>query len=410
MSTSALPPQDQEMTLVQHLLDLKTSLTRSILAILVLFAFLFPFANEIYLYISEPLTRFLPDDTSMIATGVASPFLTPFKLSLVLAVYMAMPFLLFQLWRFVAPALYKHERQLVAPLLFFSSFLFYAGGAFAYYVVFPLVFGFLSTSAPEGVTIATDISLYLDFVIKMFFAFGMAFEVPIVTVLLILSGMASPEKLAHGRPYIIVGAFVIGMLLTPPDIISQTLLAIPMWLLYEIGVVVGAFVLKRRVAAAAKRAAAEDEMNDPSGAPQNPKDPNTVHKAHTDQNNTTNVQSDNTDNDFDDRYADQVDDDLDWDAEFDKIDSEMSILEQEYKKRKASESDTDTETKSGKEDNANSHNSVADNPSSTSKSKSDTQSEIESKPVSDQPATQQTEEPAEASSEKKPKSKPDNSP
>ena len=257
MSKSALPPQDQEMTLVQHLLDLKTTLTRSILAVLVIFAFLFPFANEIYLYISEPLTRFLPDNTSMIATGVISPFLTPFKLSLVLAIYIAMPFLLFQLWRFIAPALYQHERQLVAPLLFFSSFLFYAGGAFAYYVVFPLVFGFMSTTAPDGVTIATDIALYLDFVIKMFFAFGVAFEVPIVTVLLILTGMASPEKLKHGRPYIIVGAFVIGMLLTPPDIISQTLLAIPMWLLYEVGVVVGAYVLKRRTIAAKKREAEE---------------------------------------------------------------------------------------------------------------------------------------------------------
>lgn len=322
MSNSALPPQDQEMTLVQHLLDLKTSLTRSILAILVIFAFLFPFANEIYLYISEPLTRFLPDNTSMIATGVISPFLTPFKLSLVLAVYIAMPFLLFQLWRFIAPALYQHERQLVAPLLFFSSFLFYAGGAFAYYVVFPLVFGFMSTTAPDGVTIATDIALYLDFVIKMFFAFGVAFEVPIVTVLLILTGMVSAEKLKHGRPYIIVGAFVIGMILTPPDIISQTLLAIPMWLLYEIGVVVGAYVLKRRNIAAAKRNANETGEDAPSE--------NTQANA-------------NSDIKFDNRYADQVDDDLDWDAEFDKVDSEMSILEQEYKKRNSS----------GKESNGN---------------------------------------------------------
>lgn len=322
MSNSALPPQDKEMTLVQHLLDLKTSLTRSILAVLVLFALLFPFANEIYTYVSEPLTRFLPETTSMIATGVISPFLTPFKLSLVLAIYIAMPFLLFQLWRFIAPALYHHERQLVAPLLFFSSFLFYAGGAFAYYVVFPLVFGFMSTTAPDGVTIATDIALYLDFVIKMFFAFGVAFEVPIVTVLLILTGMVSAEKLKHARPYIIVGAFAIGMLLTPPDIISQTLLAIPMWLLYELGVIVGAYVLKRRTIAAEKRNAKED------GAEESPE------KAEAQPASDSDIK-------FDNRYADQVDDDLDWDAEFDKIDSEMSIIDQEYNKRKSSKKETD---------------------------------------------------------------------
>jgi sec-independent protein translocase protein TatC len=252
----------------------------------------------------------------MIATGVASPFLTPFKLSLVLAIYMAMPVLLYQLWRFIAPALYTHERQLIAPILFFSSFLFYAGGAFAYYVVFPLVFGFLSTTAPDGVTIATDISLYLDFVIKMFFAFGMAFEVPIVTVLLILTGMASPKKLSHARPYVIVGAFVIGMLLTPPDIISQTLLAIPMWLLYELGVLVGATVLKR------KGISTEDDDT--------PHDPD-------DSTRKTAAQAAEPEYEFDDRYADQVDDDFDWDDEFDKIDSEMNILEQEYNKRKEAE-------------------------------------------------------------------------
>ncbi|MDG6778900.1 twin-arginine translocase subunit TatC [Thiomicrorhabdus sp. zzn3] len=339
MSQSAMPPHDQEMTLVQHLLDLKTSLTRGVLAILLFFLILFPFANEIYTYISEPLTRFLPQDTSMIATGVASPFLTPFKLSLVLAIYLAMPVLLYQLWRFIAPALYTHERQLIAPILFFSSFLFYAGGAFAYYVVFPLVFGFLSTTAPEGVTIATDISLYLDFVIKMFFAFGMAFEVPIVTVLLILTGMASPKKLAHARPYVVVGAFVIGMLLTPPDIISQTLLAIPMWLLYELGVLVGATVLKRK-------GIKDEESEEESSSSQQTSA-------------TSNKQSATTDpeQEFDDRYADQVDDDLDWDSEFDRIDSEMAQLEREYNQRQQAEkADNDkpahaknsTESKDGK--------------------------------------------------------------
>ena len=314
MSNSALPPNDKEMTLVQHLLELKSSLTRAILLIILLFIGLFPFANEIYTYVSEPLTRYLPEGTSMIATAVASPFLTPFKLSFVLAIYLSMPYLLYQIWRFIAPALYSHEKQLVAPILFFSSFLFYAGGLFAYYVVFPLVFGFLSQTAPEGVTIATDISLYLDFVIKMFFAFGMAFEVPIVTVLLILTGMTTAEKLSHSRPYIIVGAFVIGMLLTPPDIISQTLLAVPMWLLFEIGLIVGGYVVKRRTANKNEQTQDEVKQNTSDNGPVN-----TADKAQSEY-------------EFDDRYADQVDDDLDWDAEFDKVDSEMSILDKQYQK------------------------------------------------------------------------------
>lgn len=254
MSESALPPTDKEMTLVQHLLDLKTSLTRGILAIIVFFLVLFPFANEIYVYISEPLTRYLPPETSMIATGVASPFLTPFKLSFVLAIYLAMPYLLYQLWRFIAPALYTHEKQLVGPILFFSSFLFYAGGAFAYYVVFPLVFGFLSTAAPDGVTVATDIAAYLDFVIKMFFAFGMAFEIPIATVILVATGVTTTANLAEKRPYIVVGCFVVGMLLTPPDVISQTLLALPMWLLFEMGIIFSRLIEKDRAKAEAEEA------------------------------------------------------------------------------------------------------------------------------------------------------------
>ncbi|MGC9386956.1 MAG: twin-arginine translocase subunit TatC [Hydrogenovibrio sp.] len=339
MSDSALPPNDKEMTLVQHLLELRNAVTKGILAILVLFVFLFPFANDLYLYISEPLSRFLPEGTSMIATGVASPFLTPFKLSLVLAIYLAMPFLLYQLWAFIAPALYKHERQLVGPLLFFSSFLFYAGGAFAYYAVFPLVFGFLSTAAPEGVTVATDIALYLDFVIKMFFAFGLAFEVPIVVVLLILTGMVSPQKLSHARPYIVVAAFVIGMLLTPPDIVSQTLLAIPMWLLYEAGILVGAAVLKARRKSEKESTSddnhpfedddefayeAEDYQASRAKADATP--------ASSSQRQAPTEQADEPE--FDDRYADQLEDDEDWDRTFDEIDSEFAILEKEYQKRK----------------------------------------------------------------------------
>ena len=366
MSNTALPPEDKEMTLVQHLLDLKSSLTRSILAIIVIFLFLFPFANEIYNYISEPLTRYLPSDTSMIATAVASPFLTPFKLSFVLAIYIAMPFLLFQLWRFIAPALYKHERQLVAPILFFSSFLFYAGGAFAYYVVFPLVFGFLSTTAPDGVTIATDIALYLDFVIKMFFAFGLAFEVPVVTVLLIITGMAQPEKMSHARPYIVVGAFVLGMLLTPPDIISQTLLALPMWLLFELGLIVGTFVKKRRQAAAALREQAEDEEY--SNASNNDSsETKSAKPTSSTANENTSTNSETPEYEFDDRYADQVDDDLDWDEEFDKIDSEMSALERDYEKRQREKKAKNDESK-----NSSDNDDVDKSAASESTDKSDT--------------------------------------
>ncbi|MBO1926534.1 twin-arginine translocase subunit TatC [Thiomicrorhabdus sp. 6S2-11] len=355
MSDSALPPQDKEMTLVQHLLDLKTSLTRGILAIIVVFLFLFPFANEIYTYIAEPLTRYLPEDTSMIATAVASPFLTPFKLSFVLAIYIAMPFLLYQLWRFIAPALYSHEKQLIGPVLFFSSFLFYSGGAFAYYVVFPLVFGFLSTTAPEGVTIATDIAAYLDFVIKMFFAFGMAFEVPIITVLLILTGMVRAEKLAHARPYIVVGAFVIGMLLTPPDIISQTLLAVPMWLLFELGLLIGGYIVKKRGLDKDEDDADYDE--DPYDMPESQagqQRAQATSSTNSQQTSTTQTQTSQAIQELDQRYADQVDDDLDWDDEFDKIDDQMRKLEREYQARKDQEkAEKDAAEQGKKEDNQN---------------------------------------------------------
>lgn len=323
-SNSALPPHDQEMSLVQHLLELRNAVTKSVIAVLVLFLMLFPFANDIYTYIAEPLTRYMPEGASMIAVGVASPFLTPFKLSLILAIYVAMPFLLYQLWRFIAPALYQHERQLVAPVLFFSSFLFYAGGAFSYYVVFPLVFGFLSQTAPDGVTIATDISLYLDFVIKMFFAFGLAFEVPVITVLLILTGMVKPKAMSHARPYVIVAAFVLGMLLTPPDIISQTLLAVPVWLLYELGIIVGTIIIKRK---------GLDKETDTNLKPE----PEPSLKQ-------TGVKPKVDDEGFDNRYAEQnkdvnphqstkLDDDFDFDAEFDKIDAEMNQLQKEADER-----------------------------------------------------------------------------
>ena len=229
------PPEDQ--TFVSHLIELRDRLLRAVLAVLVIFLCLFAFANDIYAFVAEPLMRHMPAGTSMIATEVASPFLTPFKLTLVMSVFAAMPVILYQLWAFVAPGLYQNERKLVLPLLVSSTFLFYLGMAFAYYVVFPLVFRFLTGVVPEGVAVMTDISRYLDFVLKMFFAFGVAFEVPIATILVIWTGLTTAESLASKRPYIIVAAFVIGMLLTPPDVISQTLLALPMWALFELGLI-----------------------------------------------------------------------------------------------------------------------------------------------------------------------------
>ncbi|MDX1450919.1 MAG: twin-arginine translocase subunit TatC [Oleiphilaceae bacterium] len=226
---------DQPQPLVTHLIELRTRLLHAVLAVLLIFLGLYYFANDIYLLISEPLRAHLPEGTSMIATDVASPFLTPFKLTFMASVFLAMPFILFQLWRFVAPALYANEKRLAVPLLLSSIVLFYLGMAFAYFVVFPLVFGFFTSAGPEGVAVMTDISRYLDFVLKLFFAFGIAFEIPIATVILVATGATTCESLAEKRPYLVVGCFVIGMLLTPPDVISQTLLAVPMWLLFELG-------------------------------------------------------------------------------------------------------------------------------------------------------------------------------
>ncbi len=237
---------DQGQPLIDHLIELRTRILHSILSILVIFLPLFYFANDIYSYISEPLREFLPEGTTMIATEVASPFLTPFKLTLVLSIFIAMPFILHQIWSFIAPGLYSGEKKIALPLLTSSIILFYAGISFAFYVVFPLIFGFFTSAAPDGVTIMTDINRYLDFVLKLFFAFGLAFEIPIATILLVWTGATSVESLKKKRPYIIVGCFVMGMLLTPPDVISQILLAIPMWLLYEFGILFSQIIERRK--------------------------------------------------------------------------------------------------------------------------------------------------------------------
>ena len=227
----------KEMTLVQHLVELRDKLLHSVIAILVIFIAIFPFANEVYGFIATPIMSVLPVDTNIIAIGVISPFLTPLKMALIFAVYISMPYLLYQVWSFVAPALYKHERQMVLPLVVSSTILFYAGLIFSFYIVFPVIFGFLSSIGPSIVDFTPDIQYYLDFVLKVSFAFGVAFEVPIATILLIMFGVTTVEKLKKNRPYVVIGAFVLGMLLTPPDIISQTLIAIPMWLLFEAGLI-----------------------------------------------------------------------------------------------------------------------------------------------------------------------------
>ena len=233
---------DQGQPLIEHLIELRSRLLHAVVSVLIIFLPLFYFANEIYIFVSEPLRTFLPEGTTMIATEGASPFLTPFKLTLVLSVFIAMPYILHQIWSFIAPGLYAGEKRVALPLLVSSILLFYAGIAFSFYVVFPLIFSFFTSVAPDGVTIMTDINRYLDFVLKLFFAFGLAFEIPIATLLLVWTGATNIESLKHKRPYVIVGCFIVGMLLTPPDVISQILLAIPMWILYELGIFFARFV------------------------------------------------------------------------------------------------------------------------------------------------------------------------
>ena len=245
MQENSLPDQDQEQTLVSHLVELRQRMMRIVLIVLAVFLGLFYFANDLYEYLSAPLTALLPPGTSMIDTDVTSPFFAPFKLTLVTAIFAAIPFILHQVWGFIAPGLYNHEKKVAVPLLVSSIFLFYAGIAFAYFVVFPLIFGFFTSVGPENVAVMTDISSYLNFVLKLFFAFGIVFEIPIATLLLIWSGATTAESLTSKRAYVIVCCFVVGMLLTPPDVISQSLLAIPMWLLFELGILLSKVFVRK---------------------------------------------------------------------------------------------------------------------------------------------------------------------
>jgi sec-independent protein translocase protein TatC len=228
------------MSWLSHLLELRNRLLRIVIAILVIFLCLFYWANDIYLLLSQPLRERLVDGSTMIATDIISPFLTPFKMTAFLSFFIAMPYILHQAWSFIAPGLYRHEKHFAVPLLVSSILLFYLGIAFAYFVVFPLAWTFLVTAGPESIAVTPDISSYLNIVLKMFFAFGLAFEIPVATLLMVWSGLTSVESLREKRPYVIVEVFVVGMLLTPPDVISQILLAIPMWILFELGVVFAA--------------------------------------------------------------------------------------------------------------------------------------------------------------------------
>ena len=241
---------DSERPFLSHLVELRDRLLRVLIAVGIVLVVLLPFANTLYTWLAAPLLNSLPEGHSMVAIDVASPFLAPFKLTLLLALTLTVPYTLYQAWSFAAPGLYRHEKRLAGPILLSSTVLFYLGMVFAYYVVFPLVFGFFVSTAPEGVAVMTDINRFLDFVVKIFLAFGVAFEVPIITVAMVAMGATTPARLREIRPYVIVGAFVIGMLLTPPDVISQTLLAVPVWLLYEIGILFSKMVAPKQGEAA----------------------------------------------------------------------------------------------------------------------------------------------------------------
>lgn len=233
-----------EQPLMTHLIELRNRLLKIVLSVLVIFLGLFYFANDLYLILVEPLSSILPADGSMVATGVASPFLVPFKLTIVLAIFLSVPFILHQVWSFIAPGLYQHEKKFAIPLLLSSIVLFYAGIAFAYYVVLPLAFSFFTSVGPQGVTLLPDIANILNFILKMFFAFGIAFEIPIATFLMVLMGFTTVQNLSSKRPYVFLGCFVIGMFVTPPDVISQTILAVPMWMLFEIGIMFARLIKK----------------------------------------------------------------------------------------------------------------------------------------------------------------------
>ncbi|MCU7833977.1 MAG: twin-arginine translocase subunit TatC [gamma proteobacterium symbiont of Taylorina sp.] len=300
---------EHEQPFMAHLIELRDRVLRIVILVIAIFVVLFFFANDLYHLVAQPLLEQLPDGSTMIATGVAAPFLTPFKLSLVASIFIAIPYIFYQFWSFVAPGLYKHEKRLALPLMASSVILFYGGIVFSFYVVFPLMFAFFTATTPEGVAMMTDISQYLDFILKMFFAFGLAFEVPIVTIVLTLTGVTNADKLAEKRPYVIVGSFVIGMLLTPPDIISQTLLAIPVWLLFELGIIFSRIIGNRKT-----REEEEEEEDE-----KNNDDSSTKKDKSSSSENTTSTEKKEPDVD-EPRYKAMTDEEME--AELDAIEQE----------------------------------------------------------------------------------------
>lgn len=248
-----------EGTLISHLLELRDRLLKAVLVIAVISVPCLFFANEIYEFVARPLMEKLPEGGAMIATNVIAPFLTPFKLAIVVGIFIAMPYVLYQLWAFVAPGLYRHEKRFAVPLLASSIVLFYGGVAFAYYVVFPVIFAFFATTGPTGVLMMTDMNSYLDFVLMLFFAFGLAFEIPVATVLLVITGLVKIETLTRHRGYVLIGIFIIAAFLTPPDAISQCIMAVPMYVLYEFGIVMSRTMQRAKLKRAAEQETAEKE-------------------------------------------------------------------------------------------------------------------------------------------------------
>lgn len=359
MSDNTAPPKDKKPaseSFMSHLFEMRDRLMRMMLAILLIFLSLFYWANQIYSYLAKPLIQHLPEGSSMIAIDVASPFLTPFKLVLMLSIFLAMPVILYQLWAFVAPGLYKHEKRLAVPLLISSVLLFYLGIAFAYYIVFPLIFGFFTSIGPESVAISTDIGRYLDFVLSIFFGFGLAFEVPIATIIVIAIGLTTPEKLATKRPYVIVAAFIVGMLLTPPDIISQLLLAIPMWLLFECGLLAARFLLPEKLITrslvdsenAAEHSAYGSDYEVVDDPATSTTDSDTAHNdTSTEDNNNEHVYDENDDDDYDslDEEEYQALSEEEMDAELDRIDDDDEYDDEEGYEEESEASDDDTSKK-----------------------------------------------------------------
>lgn len=302
---------EEDLTFFQHLVELRDKLLNSFVVLIIVFVILFPFANDIYTFVAQPLLNSIPGETKLISIGVISPFLTPLKLALTFALYISMPFIIYQIWSFIAPALYKKEKRFIVPLVVSTGLLFYSGVLFAFYIVFPVIFSFLAGVGPSVVNFTPDIQFYLDFALKVSFAFGIAFQVPIATIILVKFGIASVEGLRKNRPFIVIGAFVVGMLLTPPDIISQTMIAIPMWILFEIGLLVASRISKN-VDDSSDDTEKSGVKSDDTGSPEKSESANKL----DDENDIDDDDDDDFgDSDFDGNSFDEI---PDWDGELDK--------------------------------------------------------------------------------------------